>query len=80
MAYGKLNKTEQMQLKDLSNRINSINILFDRLVQEQENFEKKKTEWFEKLREKYKVPNNVDIYVNEEFKIIEDTREEEEKI
>lgn len=79
MKYGELDKIEQLRLKDLGNRANTVSALFDRVVQEQTEYERKKDEWFAELRAKYNVPDNIDIFINDKFEIIEDENKEEQE-
>ena len=79
MKYGELDKIEQLRLKDLGNRANTVSALFDRIVQEQTEYERKKDEWFAELRAKYNVPDNIDIFINDKFEIIEDENKEEQE-
>ena len=70
--YGQLALSEQLELKDLANREMAIQNLISRLIQEQLEFDKKRDEWFQKIREKYRVNTEDVIYIDPEYWIIKD--------
>ncbi len=69
MEYGTLTRHEQLELQDLANRELAIQSLMDRLIKEQMMFTEKRDVWFGKIREKYKIPNDVALVVDEQSKI-----------
>ncbi len=75
--YGKLTTSEQLELTDLSNREMSIQNLLNRLINEQAEFNIKRNDWFNKIREKYRIANEDSIYIDPEHWIIKDESKED---
>jgi len=75
--YGKLTTSEQLELTDFSNREMSIQNLLNRLINEQAEFHIKRNDWFNKIREKYRIPNEDDIYIDAEHWILKDESKED---
>ena len=70
--YGKLTLSEQLELKSLATRELSIQSLMQRILTEQEELDTKRNEWFNKIRDKYRIPDQEDIYVDDEYWILKD--------
>jgi hypothetical protein len=71
MEYGKITKEEKLELDNLVLKSASIEALFKRLLIEQENYNKDREKWFMNLREKYNIPLEISIQIQENGNIIE---------
>ncbi len=64
--FGKLSPQEQLELKDLGIREQTIQELLHRLIREQEAQIPKREEWFAKIRDKYRIPATDTIRITED--------------
>lgn len=71
--YGELNTIESMELTTLSNKLLSIESLLQRLIIEQESYNIKREAWFIRIRDKYNIPYDVPIVI-EDRKILLDSK------
>jgi len=77
MEYGTLTKVEQLEFNNIVNQNMSIETLIQRLILEQKNFEEDKNKWFNKIREKYAIPDEDVVVIDQGYHI---RQVEQEKI
>ena len=64
--YGKLTPQEQLELRNLATREQTLQSLMQRLIQEQEQYNQQREQWFRKIRGKYRIPDEAPINITEE--------------
>lgn len=61
--YGRLDKIEQLELNDMSNELVAIDSLVQKLIEERTKYEKRKNNWYAKIRDKYDIPDDFDVFI-----------------
>lgn len=69
--FGKLTNLEQLEFNDLVNRNLAVQSLIQRLLIEETEYNKKREEWFDKIRRKYEIPDTASIALDEQYNILE---------
>lgn len=69
--FGKLTNLEQLEFNDLVNRNLAVQSLIQRLLIEEIEYNKKREEWFDKIRRKYEIPDTASIALDEQYNILE---------
>jgi len=72
--YGKLNKVEQTELKDLAIKLLAIESIFRRIKVEQEEYWRKKEDFFARLREKHSIPTDTPIAIKDDGRIVKEVK------
>jgi hypothetical protein len=72
MAKNKLDALEQLEFKNLVLKKSSIESLINRLIIEQGDYDNKLEEWFLRIRDRYKVSDDIGIYIDDDYNIVEE--------